>query len=521
MVAWCSSTDRGALARTLSVALCVACLPRVLSAAEEPARPNILLIYSDDHATQAISAYGSQINETPNIDRLAAEGIKFANCFVTNSLCAPCRAVMLTGKYSHRNGVLDNRDRFDGSQPTAPKMLRAVGYQTAVIGKWHLKTDPTGFDHWEVLPGQGAYYDPVLLTSQGKQRYQGYATDVITDLALDWLQKRRDPNRPFLLMCQHKAPHACFDPAPRHLNLYEHKEIAEPTTLFDDHSGHCPSAASHQLFVRDMHQIFPRFLKLSGPGRGHPELARQWTAHYGPENRAMLEADLSEQDQTRWNYQRYIKDYLRCIAAVDENVGRVLEYLDQSGLASNTVVVYSSDQGFFLGEHGWFDKRWIHEESIRTPLLIRWPGVVDPGSVDRHLVLNLDWAPTILEIGRAAVPDGLDGKSLLPLLLGKQSESWRGAFYYHFYEGGAYGVPAQYGVRTERHKLVHYYPGGCRELYDLEEDPHELRSRYHDPAYGAIRAQLENRLRKLQQQLGETAPEQTRLEHRAAAHGAK
>ena len=387
----------------------LACLS-ILFASMLPAasdRPNILFVFTDDHAYQAISAYGSMINHTPHLDRIARDGMRFDRALVTNSICAPSRAVILTGKYSHLNGVLNNRLEFDGSQQTFPKLLQAAGYQTAIFGKWHLKTAPTGFDAWEVLPGQGAYYNPDMRVGPAdtRRRHEGYATDIVTDLSLEWLKERRDPDKPFMLMSQHKAPHRNWMPGPEHLALFDGQHIWEPPTLFDDYLGRASPAAKNRMEI-SRHMTLASDLKVAPPpgtpeddrqlqqwkrmhGRLTPEQQAVWDAAYGPKNREFWEANPQGKDLIRWKYQRYIKDYLRCIASVDDNVGRLLRYLDETGLAENTVVIYSSDQGFYLGEHGWFDKRWMYRESLRTPLLVRWPGVVRRGSANSDLVSTL------------------------------------------------------------------------------------------------------------------------------------
>ena len=396
----------------------------------KPARPNILFVLADDHAAHAISAYGSRINQTPNIDRLAAEGIRFTNAFVTNSLCSPSRATMLTGQYSHVNGVATLRETLDPNRATFPKLLQAAGYQTAVFGKWHLRSRPAGFDHYEVLESMGEYYNPTLFSERDSVKHEGYVTDIITDRALSWLA-RRDPDRPFLLMYHHKAPHADWLPGPSHLTKYDDVTIPEPTTLFDDYSGRTSAAATQEMTVA--YHLNDNHLKLVPPrGLTERQLAA-WNAAYEPKNDAFRKANLASKEYIRWEYQRFIKDYLRTVASVDDNLGRVLDYLDKTGLAKNTVVVYASDNGFFLGDHGWFDKRWMYEESLRVPLIVRWPGKITPGSVSQSLVLNLDFAETFLEMAGVAIPAGMQGRSLVPLLRGKTPADWRDAIYYHYY----------------------------------------------------------------------------------------
>ena len=465
--------------------------------AAQAARPNVLFIFTDDHAAQAMSCYGSRINETPNLDRIAAGGVKFTNCFCTNSICGPSRAVILTGKHSHLNGFEQNGDRFDGSQQTFPKLLQTAGYQTAIVGKWHLGTAPTGFDYHEVLPGQGHYYNPDLIKMGERTHYTGYVTDIITDRALDWLENGRDSEKPFMLMYQHKAPHRQWEPGPDYLTMYDDVEIPEPDSLFDDYAGRTSAALQQDMSIADT--MTESDLKLVPPRRLNEEQLAKWNAAYGPKNEAFRKANLTGEELVRWKYQRYIKDYLRCVAAVDDQVGRVLDYLDESGLAENTIVIYSSDQGFYLGEHGWFDKRFMYEESYRMPLLARWPGVTKPGSVDEHLVSNLDFAETFLDIAGVKVPQDMQGVSLVPLLKGEDPAGWRDALYYHYYEFNpdrrtVHAVRRHNGVRTDRYKLIHFYNVGEWELFDLEQDPREMKSVYDDPAYAEVVVRLKKKL---------------------------
>ncbi len=483
----------------------------VASVARAAERPNILFIFSDDHAYQALSCYGSKVNETPNLDRIAKEGMRFENCFVTNSLCGPCRAVIQTGKYSHLNGFYRNGNRFDGSQQTFPKLLQKAGYQTAMIGKWHLACDPTGFDYWEVLLGQGPYYNPPMKTAEGVVKHIGYTTDIITDLALDWLKEGRDKDKPFMLMYQHKAPHRNWQPGPEYLNMYDDVEIPEPETLFDDYANRGQSGEKPGDEI-DRHMTLASDLKLNTPRNLTPEQKAVWETAYGPKNEKFKEANLTGKDLVRWKYQRYMKDYLRCIASVDDNVGRVLDYLDESGLAKNTVVIYSSDQGFYLGEHGWFDKRWMYEESLRTPLMVRWPGVVKAGSVRDEFVSNLDFAETFLDIAGVKVPDDMQGRSFKVLLEGKPAPAdWRKSFYYHYYEfPGAHSVARHYGVRTDRYKLINYYQVGEWELFDLEKDPHEMKSVYGSEDYADVQKELETELTRLRKQYKDDTPDKSK-----------
>ena len=467
-------------------------------------RPNIIFIMTDDHASHAMSCYGSKINKTPNLDRIAGEGMRFDNSFCTNSICAPCRAVILTGKYSHLNGVIDNRRKFDGSQQTFPKLLQKVGYQTAMIGKWHLKTDPTGFDYWNVLPGQGAYYNPAMKEMGRQKKYTGYTTDIITDHALKWL-KERNQDKPFCLMYQHKAPHRRWEPGPKHLTMYDDVTIPEPDNLFDDYSNRGRAAKEQDMSIaRTMTQ---NDLKLT-PTRKNltPEQKRLWDAAYGPKNEAFKKANQQGKDLIRWKYQRYIKDYLRCIASVDENVGRVLDYLDESGLAKDTVVFYTSDQGFYLGDHGWFDKRFMYEESLRMPLLVRYPGEVKPGSVSDDIVMNLDFGATFLDFAGVPVPDDMQGESLRKILQDKTPGDWRKSMYYHYYEyPGAHSVKRHYGVRTHRYKLIHFYNDIDEwELYDLKKDHREMKNIYGNPAYADIVTELRVELKRLREKYKDT-----------------
>lgn len=488
------------------------------SAAATP--PNIVFLFADDHAYQAISAYGSERNTTPNIDRLAEEGMRFDRCVVTNSICGPSRACILTGKYSHLNGFYGNGDRFDGAQQTLPKLLQQAGYQTAIIGKWHLESDPTGFDFWKVLPGQGRYYSPVFLSAEGKTTEPGYVTDVVTDEALTWLEEGRDKSKPFMLMVQHKAPHREWNPGPDHVADLNDETVPEPETLFDDYANRADAAkqatmriADHMRPMEDL-KLWPadapyvqRELQLMSPAA-----QQAWRAAYAEENEAYREDPPTGRERTKWNYQRYIKDYLRCVASVDDNVGRVLDYLEQHDLADNTLVVYSSDQGFYLGEHGWYDKRFMYEESFRTPLLVRWPGVVEPGSVEGRIVSNLDFAETFLEAAGVEVPDDMQGQSLRPILAGDTVDQWRDDFYYHYYEGppAVHTVAEHYGVTTDRYKLIHYYKLDQWELFDLQNDPHEMNSVYGQADYAEVEADLQSRLQRLRDELGVTTNERAK-----------
>lgn len=468
--------------------------------------PNIVFIFSDDHASASISAYGSVLNETPNIDRIAREGIRLDRYLVTNAICAPSRATILTGKYSHANGQLTNYETFDGSQPTFPKLLQAGGYQTALVGKWHLKSVPTGFDHSNVLIGQGPYYNPrMILNGVDTLAHVGYTTDIVTDEAVDWLANGRDPDQPFMLMVQHKAPHRPWDPAPEHLSLYDDETMPEPETFHDDYATR--SRAAREANMRVATNLVARDLKIdAGPANLTPEQQAAWDAAYDPKNEALRDlsdADLSEDDLTAWKYQRYVKDYLRTVASLDDNIGRLLDYLDESGLSENTIVIYSSDQGWYLGEHGWYDKRWMYEPSLRAPFVARWPGRIRPGTVSKAMTSNVDLAATFLDLADLPAPDDLQGSSLVPVLTRNETPpGWRDSFYYQYYEyPGSHCVHRHYGVRTDRYKLIHYYELGEWELFDLEADPNELVNRYDDPELAGTVAELKAELDRLRHDL--------------------
>ncbi len=475
-------------------------------------RPNIVFIFSDDHAYQAVSAYGgplANIAPTPHIDRLAREGITFDRCFVCNSLCGPSRATVLTGKYSHKNGFYSNGgDVFDGSQTTFPKLLQKVGYQTAVIGKWHLESDPTGFDYWNILYGQGQYYNPPMNRMGERVKYQGYTTEVLTDLAVDWLEKQRNSGKPFVLMFQNKAPHRRWEPSLKYLHLFDDVTIPEPDTLFDDYAGRGKAEKTQDMTIAKTMDDWD--LKLKTPRDLNDAQRKEWEAAYAQKNATFEKASLTGRDLVRWKYQRYMKDYLRCIRSVDDGVGRVLEYLDRTGLAKNTIVIYSSDQGFYVGEHGWFDKRWIFKESLRTPLIVRWPGVVKPGTRNRRdIVSNLDFAETFCEVAGIPIPAEMQGRSLVPVLQGHTPADWRKNYYYHYYEWPAvHNVRPHYGIASADYKLVKFYGDvDYWELFDLQKDPKEMTSVYDDPAYAATRKQLHAELERLQKQLDDTDPE--------------
>jgi len=470
--------------------------------------PNIVFIFSDDLTTQAISTYGDKrgLLQTPGMDRIAREGIRFDRCLVTNSICGPMRAVIQTGKYSHLNGFYNNTNsRFDGNQQTFPKLQKG-GYTTAVIGKWHLQTDPQGYDYWHILPGQGAYYNPAMIDNGKQVKHTGYATDIITDLSLEWL-KNRDKTKPFMLMCQHKAPHREWEPAVRHLNHDNDRIYAEPETLFDSYEGRSKAISDHDMGIE--RTMTDRDLKLIPPNGLNDDQRKYWNDYYEPRNAKFREAGLTGKELVKWRYQRYMHDYLACVKGVDESVARVLEHLDKEGLAENTVVICTSDQGFYLGEHGWFDKRWIFEESLRTPFLVRWPGVAKAGTADNHIVSLLDLAQTFLDLAGQPQPADMQGRSLVPLFKGEAPADWRKSFYYHYYE---YPVPHRvrphYGVITDRYKLVHYYKPDVDDwdLLDRQKDPLETKNFYNDPAYAETVKELKTELTRLQAEVKETLP---------------
>jgi arylsulfatase A-like enzyme len=442
---------------------------------------------------------------------------------VTNSICGPSRATILTGKYSHKNGFFKNEaTRFDGSQVTFPKLLQKAGYETAIIGKWHLASDPTGFDHWDILPGQGSYYNPDFINSDGKYRLEGYVSEIITEKAKDWLVNQRDAKKPFLLMVQHKAPHRAWDPAPKYLTAFDDVTIPEPDTLFDDYSGR-GTAAREQDMTIEKTMTLGRDLKVkekdetgqflvSAYNRMTPDQQAMWDAAYQEKNEEFVAANLEGADLVRWKYQRYLKDYLRCIKSVDDSVGELNDLLESTGMAENTVFIYSSDQGFYLGEHGWFDKRFMFDESYRTPLLVRWPGQVKPGSTNSDLVSNLDFAQTFLDIAGVESPAEMQGASLVPILKGKKPSDWRTSHYYHYYEyPGWHMVHRHEGVYDGRHKLMNFYDLEEWELYDLETDPREMKNQIENPEYAETVARLKSELSNLREQYDVPANEKQDL----------
>lgn len=505
-------------------------------------RPNIVFIFTDDHAPHAIGAYNGWlkgVNPTPNIDRLAAEGMLFQNSFCTNSICGPSRAVIQTGKHSHLNGFIRNGNKFNGDQQTFPKLLRQAGYSTAMIGKWHLGTEPQGFDYWKVLPGQGFYYNPTFRTASGKEDIEGYCTDIVTDLSIDWLTEVSKNDKPFMLMCQHKAPHRNWMPALRHLTLYDDVDIPEPATLFDRWQDNASVAQVQEMEIdRHMSMTYdcfgpqPDFATMDDNDRKlwkryeqailsrlTPEQLKAWNAAYEPKNNELRKLRLTGNNLVRWKYHRYIRNYLRCVKGVDESVGRITGWLKQAGLEDKTIVIYSSDQGFYLGDHGWFDKRWMYEESLKMPLIVKWPGVTPAATVNTSLVQNLDYAETFLEIAQTDIPSDMQGHSLVPLLKGETPADWRKSIYYHYFEfPGGHMVARHNGIRTDRYKLMHFYQFGEWEFYDLLKDADELSNEYQNSEYQDVIQQLKVQLANLQQQYGddsdlEEMPDQWKQQH--------
>ncbi|MDD4226310.1 MAG: sulfatase [Mariniphaga sp.] len=486
------------------------------SSKQEPQRPNILFIMSDDHAYQAISAYGYGLNETPQIDRLAKEGAIFTRACVTNSICAPSRAVLLTGKHSFLNGKVDNVQPFNWDQPNFPKLMQANGYQTAMIGKIHLDGLPQGFDYSMVLPGQGQYYNPDFLINGEKVRKKGHCTEITTEATLDWLKNKRDPNKPFCLLYHQKAPHRNWLPAPKYLDLYDDVTFEPPANFFDDYEGRGRAAKEQEMEIAGHMQWGHDFKLIVDPNgdstnfirdlrRMDEEQLANWMAAYENENQKLLSNMPDGKELALWKYNRYIKDYLRTIKSVDDGVGEVLDYLEQAGLAENTIVVYTSDQGFYLGEHGWFDKRFMYEESFRTPLLVRYPKEIKPGTKIDKLVQNLDFAPTFLDYAGIEVPEEMQGESFRELVAGETNE-WRDAVYYTYYEyPSVHMVKRHYGVATERYKLMHfYYDVDEWEMYDLQTDPAEMKNIYNDRAYAEIQKMLHVRLEELRNYYGDS-----------------
>ena len=476
---------------------------------------NILYIMSDDHSYQTISAYDQRYIHTPNIDRIGNEGVRFTNSFVANSISGPSRACMLTGKHSHANGFINNSTTFNGDQMTFPKLLQQNGYETAMIGKWHLVSDPQGFDHWEILPGQGDYYNPTFIQMNGeKVQVEGYATNIITDKAIDWIENQRDKNKPFCMLLHHKAPHRTWMPDTCDFKLFAGQNFPLPENFYDNYEGRLAAQKQEMSIDKDMDIVYD--LKMADKeneikggvyaqwGRSmynnmNPAQKAAWDAHYDPIIAKFKKDKLSGKALAEWKYQQYMRDYLRVITSVDRNIGRVLDYLEEKGLLENTLVVYTSDQGFYMGEHGWFDKRFMYEESFRTPLLARLPGGKKGDVVE--LVQNIDYAPTFLELAGIEKPEDMHGESFLPLLKGEKAPEWRNSLYYHFYEYPAeHSVCRHFGVRNDRYKLIHYYNDiDTWELFDLQEDPNEMNNLYGKPGTEEITQELKAELKRLQE----------------------
>lgn len=493
---------------------------------EKRQKPNIVYIMTDDHAAQAISAYGhpvSKLAPTPNIDRIAENGAKFNNNFCTNSICGPSRAVILTGKHSHVNGFRMNGDIFDGSQPTLPKYLKEVGYKTALFGKWHLHGLPEGFDDWQILVDQGNYYNPDFINGEDTTRIEGYATDLITKMGIEWLEENANREEPFMLMVQHKAPHRNWMPALRHLNLYDTVNFPLPDTYFDDHENQVAAQRQLQTIYEDMyegHDLKMSVAKGSDSLRHNPwktdfnrmtkEQRNTWNEAYRPKNDAFHDANLTGRELDIWKGQRYLQDYLATIASIDEGVGEILDYLEENNLDENTIIVYTTDQGFYLGEKGFFDKRFMYEESLAMPLLIQYTQEIEPGTEVDALTQNLDFAPTFLDFAGAKIPEDMQGRSLKNVMANAPgSEDFRNSIYYHYYDFPAFHmVQKHYGIRTDRYKLMHFYDDIDEwELYDLKKDPRELNNLYNHPDYAGIQDQLHQSLDSLQQEYKVTEEE--------------
>ena len=493
----------------------------------QPKKPNIIFIMSDDHAFQAISAYNhpvSQLAPTPNIDRIADQGMRMDRAYVTNSICGPSRAVILTGKHSHINGFRQNGDRFDGDQPTLPKKLKELGYTTAMLGKWHLHGYPQGFDYWNIIKDQGNYYNPDFIKEGDTTRIEGYATDIITEDALQWLSKQRDTSKPFFMMVHHKAPHRNWMPALRHTTKYDSVTFPLPDTYFTDHAGSLASKEQLQTVYKDMYEGHDLKMtkKLGSPELAHnpwttdfdrmtPAQREAWDKAYQPKNDAFHKADLHGRALDEWKGQRYLRDYMATIAAVDEGVGQILDYLEAHNLDENTIVVYTSDQGFYLGEKGFFDKRFMYEESYRTPLLIQYPKAIKAGSQSDALVQNLDFAQTFLDYAEGdSLAIDMQGQSLRPVLEQQIADTdFRDVLYYHYYDFPAFHmVKKHYGVSTRRYKLMHFYDDiDTWEFYDLQSDPQEVQNKIDDPAYTDIIADLHKKLDSIQEAYGVTEKE--------------
>jgi arylsulfatase A-like enzyme len=483
-----------------ALALAVLDLPALGLPAIAADRPNIIFIMSDDHAAHAIGAYGSHVNQTPHLDRLAREGAILTSVFATNSICTPSRAVILTGQYSHLNGVT-MFNRFDSARMTVARLLQQGGYYTGMIGKWHLGSDPAGFDRWEILPGQGAYVDPVFYTATGEKTYTGrYVTDVITELGIDFV-KNRPRDKPFFLMLHHKAPHRPWEPDAAHGARFTGRWIPEPETFWDSYETR--TDALHENQQRIAKDLTRRDLKLTPPAELTGAERAAWLAVQPDSVTTEVEGKtvtLTGEALTRWKYQRYMRDYLATVQSVDDSVGQVLEYLDANGLGKNTIVIYTSDQGFFLGDHGLFDKRFMYEESLRMPFLVRWPAGIKPGTKSDAIALNVDFAPTFLDAAGLPVPAEMQGRSVLPILRGRMPADWRTSMYYRYYhDPGDHNTRAHYGVRTRTHKLIYFWKKDQWELFDLVNDPMEMHNLYGQPGQEQLTATLKAELQKLKQ----------------------
>lgn len=488
---------------------------------KEADRPNIIYMMSDDHGYQAISAYGYGLNHTPNIDKLADQGMLFTRAYVTNSICGPSRAVMLTGKHSHVNGFKDNHSTFDGNQQTVAKILHDSGYQTAVVGKWHLISDPQGFDYWNIVPGQGEYYHPNFIENGVRKKVPGYITNLTTDFAINWLEQR-DTSKPFFLVYQQKAPHRNWMPEEKYYHLFDSTQFPVPANYFDDYSTRTKAARNQEMEIAgDMNYAYDLKLAFDLPkekqvglaamwqniyNRFTPEEKKRWEAAYGPSIDAFQKANLTGKELAIWKYQRYMRDYLRCVQSVDDNVGRLMDYLKANGLDKNTIIIYTSDQGFYLGEHGWFDKRFMYEESFRTPLIVKWPGVTRKKLTTASMVQNLDFAETILDMAGLPIPTDMQGKSFVPVLKGVQKGNVHDALYYHFYENQEHKVAKHIGVRADRYKLIFFYENNEWELYDLQKDKSEMKNVYDDPAYSKVKLTMKKKLQELKDQYKDPLP---------------
>ena len=493
--------DHGDTLRTMRHLLSTAVVFVLISLRASAAdRPNIIFIMTDDHAAHAISAYGSRVNQTPHLDRLAREGALLSNVFVTNSICTPSRAAILTGQYAHLNGVT-MFNRFDSARMTVARLLQSAGYYTGIVGKWHLGSDPVGFDRWEILPGQGAYVDPVLYTATDQKTYTDrYVTDVITELGIDFIAKRPS-NKPFFLMLHHKAPHRPWEPEAKYKAQFADRWIPEPPTFWDAYDTRTDALRENRQRVAA--DLTRRDLKLQPPADLTSQARTAWLA-VKPDSVTTTvqgkDVTLSGEALTRWKYQRYMRDYLATVQSVDDGVGRVLEALDRRGLARNTIVIYTSDQGFFLGDHGLYDKRFMYEECLRMPFLIRWPAAIKPGTRRDEIALNVDFPATLLDAARIAVPTDMQGRSLLPVLQGRTPSDWRTSMYYRYYhDPGDHNTRAHYGVRTRTHKLIYFWKKDQWELSDLVADPLELHNLYGQPGQEALTTTLKAELRRVKQ----------------------